>query len=838
MRTLTREEAAERAGLIRGVSCEIELDVSADGAWFKSRTRVRFECAVPGRSTFIELLAPTCRSIRLNGRELAVVDAYDGQRIALDRLEASNELVVEAECAYTESGEGVHRSVDPEDGQTYLFSECFLYEAQRIFACFDQPDLKASFTLHMVVPEGWIALSNGAGTETSPGHWTFEPTPPLPTYLVGVNAGPYETVRSVHGDLPLDLHCRRSMTGYLESDDILADARIALDFMGDLFGRPYPFSKLDLLFVPEVGGAMENAACITFSDDFLFRSPVTDTRRRDRTDVICHEIAHMWFGDLVTMRWWDDLWLNESFASYLSTLTMAMATRHETAWTTFALTEKAWGYWADQLPTTHPISADVPDALVTMLNMDGISYAKGAGTLKQLVAWVGLEPFRRGLQRYIKDNAFENTSILDLLAALEAASGRDLRRWAREWLQTAGVSTLASELTVDDRGRVASFAVLQSAPPANPTLRSHRIAIGTFDRDGAGMARTSRVEVDVVGARTDIPDLVGRSVPDLIVLNDDDLTWARTRLDDRSLRAVLDGAIPSIDEPLTRAVLWLALREMTLDAILPVGDYVRIVLDALPSEPEITMVEDLQRRTLTAITRLGDPARREERLGALADRSIGWLEVAPAGSDDQLAHARALARSAVDDRHVALLADWLNGRRVPEGLTIGPALRWEIVGRLAVIGRVGGAAIDVEYAGDPTASGAIGAATARVSLPTAAAKAEAWASVLAPEPPSLGVLQGMAAAFWHPEHADVCRPYVERYIPEVGARWGGSSQSVARILSRGLFPAVMVEASTAELIRPALADTTLAPAFRRILAEQLDDLERALATRGLDAAPS
>ena len=295
------------------------------------------------------------------------------------------------------------------------------------------------------------------------------------------------------------------------------------------------------------------------------------------------------------------------------------------------------------------------------------------------------------------------------------------------------------------------------------------------------MARTSRVEVDVVGARTDIPDLVGRSVPDLIVLNDDDLTWARTRLDDRSLRAVLDGAVPSIGEPLTRAVLWLALREMTLDAILPVGDYVRVVLDALPSEPEVTMVEDLQRRTLTAITRLGDHARREERLGALADRSIGWLEAAPAGSDDQLAHARALARSAVDDRHVTLLADWLSGRRVPEGLTIGPALRWEIVGRLAVIGRVGGAAIDVEYAGDPTASGAIGAATVRASLPTAAAKAEAWASVLGPEPPSLGVLQGMAAAFWHPEHADVCRPYVERYIPEVRARWGGSSQSVARV---------------------------------------------------------
>ena len=637
------------------------------------------------------------RCIRLNGRELAVVDAYDGQRIALDRLEASNELVVEAECDYTESGEGVHRSVDPEDGQTYLFSECFLYEAQRTFACFDQPDLKASFTLHMVVPEGWIALSNGAGTETSPGHWTFEPTPPLPTYLVGVNAGPYETVRSVHGDLPLDLHCRRSMTRYLESDDILADARIALDFMGDMFGRPYPFSKLDLLFVPEVGGAMENAACITFSDDFLFRSPVTDTRRRDRTDVICHEIAHMWFGDLVTMAM-----VGRPVAERVVRLVPVHA--HD-------------GHG-------HPTRDRVDD-----LRPDG----EGVGLLGGSTP--DDAPDLLGCPRRARDDAQHGRDLLrEGGRHAEAARGVGRPRAVpprpaalhqgqrvREHVdpgparraggrQRSGSSSMGARVAADrgrldsrvgaDRRRPRACRLVRDPPVGTASQPDASLASNRRSGPSTAMARGWRAHrgsrSTSSAPRTDIPDLVGRSVPDLIVLNDDDLTWARTRLDDRSLRAVLDGAIPSIDEPLTRAVLWLALREMTLDAILPVSNYVRIVLDALPSEPEITMVEDLQRRTLTAITRLGDPARREERLGALADRSIGWLEVAPAGSDTQLAHARALARSAVDDRHVALLADWLSGRRVPEGLTIGPALRWEIVGRLAVIGRVGGAAIDVE----------------------------------------------------------------------------------------------------------------------------------------------
>jgi aminopeptidase N len=767
---------------------------------------------------------------------LDVATAYDGERIALDGLAADNELVVEADCAYTRSSEGIHRFVDPEDGETYLYTESFLYEAQRIFACFDQPDLKASFSLRVRAPDGWTIVANGAGTEEAAGEWRFEPTPPLSTYLFAVCGGSYHVVRTEHEGLPISILCRRSLVPYLSADEIFDDARRSLDFLGGLFGRPYPFSKLDLVFIPEQQGAMENAACITFTDDLIYRPPVTEAQLRTLADFIAHEIAHMWFGDLVTMRWWDDLWLNESFASYLAALTLAEATRHRTSWTSFAMRDKSWGYWADQLPSTHPVSADVPDAIATMLNLDGISYSKGAGSLKQLVAWVGFEPFTRGLAQYIADHAFSNTTIRDLLAAFEAASGRDLDTWSREWLQTAGVATLSVRAMVSAEGRYETFEVEQSAPPAQPTLRSHRVAIGVFDRQDGGVARRGRIETDISGPLTPIPDLVGAATADLVVLNDDDLTWARTRLDERSLRAVLDGAIPSIEQPLTRAVLWLALREMMLDAVLPVGDYVRVVGDALGSETEISLLEDLYRQVIAAITRFGDQAARDRRLADLTRRSIGWVAAAAPGSDLQLGHAKGVMRTGVDADQTSLLRGWLDGDGVPEGLTLGQELRWLIVIRLATLGTIGADEIDAEQRRDPTYAGAARAATARASLPTADAKARVWSEVLGPEPPSLGVLQATLTGFWRPEQVELGRPYVDRYVPEIAARWG-ESQQVARVLAHGLFPWVVAEPATAETIRQA-ANDGLDPAFRRIIAEGLDDLERSIRTRAADTAPA
>ncbi len=484
----------------------------------------------------------------------------------------------------------------------------------------------------------------------------------------------------------------------------------------------------------------------------------------------------MWFGDLVTMRWWDDLWLNESFASYLATLMLVEATRHRTGWTAFILGDKAWGYWADQLPTTHPISADVPDAIATMLNLDGISYSKGAGALKQLVAWVGFEPFTRGLRAYIAEHAWSNTTIDDLMAALEAASGRDLQRWTHEWLQTAGLATLVPVVSTDGDGRLAGLAIEQSAPSDHPTLRSHRVAIGLYDRIDGRTHRRDRIEIDIEGARTLVhTDAVGAAA-DLIVVNDDDLTWAKTRLDDRSLASVLDGAIDGVEAPLARAVLWTALRQMTVDAVVPVADYLQALMAAIGQEPDITILDDLQRRVLIGINRLGVQTFRDQRLRELAARSLDWLAVAESAGDHQLAHARTVVRSAIDDEQLAIVRGWLAGRGVPDRLVIGPDLRWEIVARLAVLGRIEPAEIDRELEADSTSAGAEAAARARASLPTNAAKAAAWTDVLASDPPSAGILGAMVSGFWQPEQVELCRPYMERYVPEVAERWHDRSR--------------------------------------------------------------
>jgi aminopeptidase N len=832
MRTLTRDEAAARAALIQVESYDIELDLTTGDETYSTRCHVRFRCLEPGGSSFIELLAERCTAIELNGTALDPATAYNGERIALESLGIKNELIVEADCAYTHSGEGIHRFVDPEDGRTYLYSESFLYEAQRIFACFDQPDLKASFRLRVRAPEEWTVVANGTGSQTAPGEWSFEPTPPLPTYLFALCGGPYHVVASEHAGVPVSILCRQSLVRYVNADEIFETARRSLDFFGGLFGRPYPFSKLDLVFVPEQQGAMENAACITFMDDLIYRPPVTDAQLRTLAEFIAHEIAHMWFGDLVSMRWWDDLWLNESFATYMANLALAEATRHRTAWTTFAMRDKTWGYWADQLPSTHPISANVPDAIATMLNLDGISYSKGAGVLKQLVAWVGFEPFRQGLAQYIADHAFSNTTIRDLLAAFEAASGRDLEAWSREWLETAGVATLYPDTVVIEDGRYAMFEVEQTAPPVQPTLRSHRLAIGLFDRVDGRYVRRERVEIDVAGRNTEVPELIRVRGADLIVLNDDDLTWARTRLDDRSLQAVLDGAIPAIDDSLTRAVLWLAVREMMLDALLPVGEYVRIAADALGSETEISLLEDLYRRVISAITRFGNPERRDPRLADLTSRSIEWLSAAPPGSDIQLAHARGVMRTAVTPDQTALIRGWLETDDLPEGLTLGQELRWLIVIRLATLGVVGADDIVEEQRRDPTYSGSAKAGTARASLPSAETKARVWQEALSPEPPSLGILHATLTGFWQPEQVELARPYLQRYVPEVAGRWG-ESQQIARELGYSLFPWVVAEGSTADIIRRATSDN-LDPAFRRIIAEGLDDLERSIRTRAVD----
>ncbi|MGH3191331.1 MAG: aminopeptidase N, partial [Streptosporangiaceae bacterium] len=715
---LTRDEAMARSALIKVASYEVELDLTAkegNEATFGSMSVIRFGCSTPGSSAFVDLTAPAVRSITLNGTPVDP-GAFDGDRITLDGLADENVLRVAADCAYSRSGEGLHRFTDPADGRVYLYSDLETFDAHRVYACFDQPDMKASYQLTVTAPADWEVVSNmavdtvseegededlKAGDFEAPSfeapsfeapsfeapsfkarRWSFPPTAVLPTYITAVAAGPYHVVRDEHDGIPLGVFCRQSLAPYLDPDEILEVTRQGFDFFHGSFGMKYPFGKYDQLFVPEFKeGAMENAGCVTFLEAYIFRSRVTDYARESRGQTILHEMAHMWFGDLVTMRWWDDLWLNESFATWAGTLAQAEATRWAWAWTTFAQVHKAWAYRQDQLPSTHPIAADIPDIHAVEVNFDGITYAKGAAVLKQLVAYVGRENFLAGVRKYFAAYAWGNATLADLLAALEETSGRDLTVWSRDWLQTAGVNTLRPSYSVEGDGRFAEFAVEQEAVASHPVLRSHRIAIGLYDRTEAGLVRRHRVETDVAGPRTLVPELAGQPRPDLVLVNDEDLTYAKMRLDDHSLNTLI-GSITAFTDLLPAALCWAAAWDMCRDGEMAARDYVRLVLSGISSVSDTSVMQTLLQQASGAVRRFADPQWRETGLGLLADTLRDLLGEAAPGSDAQLTFVRAFAGAARSVEDLALLAGLLDGSVVLDGLAVDTDLRWTLLWRL------------------------------------------------------------------------------------------------------------------------------------------------------------
>nr|MDP9498006.1 aminopeptidase N [Actinomycetota bacterium] len=584
---LTRDEARERARLLRVESYDVDLDLrdQSTGRTFRSTTRVRFDCTEPGAGTFVELVAERLHAATLNGRDLDV-SGFDGERLALPDLTATNELVVDADCRYMRTGEGLHRFVDPVDEAVYLYTQFETYDAHRMYACFDQPDLKAEFRLAVQAPAGWTCVSGGAVEERPAdgveGRWVFARMPRVSTYITALVAGPYHEARDEHDGIALGLFCRASLAQHLDAEDLFAVTKQGFDFFHQVFDYRYPFGKYDQLFVPEFNaGAMENAGCVTFLEDYVFRSKVTDAAYERRAETVLHEMAHMWFGDLVTMRWWDDLWLNESFATYMAVFAQASATRWTGAWTTFANVEKTWAYRQDQLPSTHPIAADIRDMEDVRVNFDGITYAKGASVLKQLVAWVGQDAFLAAMRAYFRRHEYGNTVLADLLGELEAASGRDLSSWSAEWLETAGVNTLRPVFETGPDGTFTSFAIVQEAPEQHPALRSHRVAVGCYDLVDGALVRTAREELDVVGARTEVPALVGRPRPDLVLVNDDDLAYAKIRLDEGSLATLLRH-VGDVRESLPRALCWSAAWDMTRDAEMAARDYIELVVAGVP----------------------------------------------------------------------------------------------------------------------------------------------------------------------------------------------------------------------------------------------------------------
>ncbi|WP_241384128.1 aminopeptidase N [Rhodococcus sp. CH91] len=855
---LTREQAAERAAVLSVDNYNIELDLT-DGAGapgtttFRSVTTVRFD-ATEGASTFIDLIAQTVHSATLNGEAVDVSGYSEETGIALTGLAAHNELVVDAECLYTNTGEGLHRFVDPTDDAVYLYSQFETADAKRMFACFDQPDLKATFDLRVTAPHEWAVISNAETVQTAaaqPGTHIFRTTPRMSTYLVALIAGPYsvwsDEYTDEHGTIPLRIFCRASLAEFMDADRLFTETKQGFGFYHANFGIPYAFGKYDQLFVPEFNaGAMENAGAVTFLEDYVFRSKVTRYSYERRAETVLHEMAHMWFGDLVTMRWWDDLWLNESFATFASVLCQASATEYTNAWTTFANVEKSWAYRQDQLPSTHPIAADIPDLAAVEVNFDGITYAKGASVLKQLVAYVGQEPFLAGLREYFRDHAYGNATFDDLLAALEKASGRDLSDWGAQWLKTTGLNILRPDFDVDEQGRFTRFAVLQEgAAPGAGEFRVHRLAIGVYDDDGSGkLVRTHRVEIDVDATeRTEVPELVGVPRGAFVLVNDDDLTYCSVRLDEDSL-ATVTARVGDIAESLPRTLVWSAAWEMTRQAEMKARDFVALVQRGIAAETEVGVVQRLLMQAHTALEAYADPSWAEEHgRPDFANRLLELARESEPGSDHQLAFVNALTTAHLSPWHTEVLEELLGadpGTVGLPGLVVDTDLRWRIVQALAAAGEVDADGvqspfIDAEAERDPTAAGARQAAAARAARPQEAVKEQVWQSVVhddsVPNITARSVIGGFAPA----GQSSLLEPYVARYFAEVPGVWERRSSEVAQTVVIGLYPSWSISEQSV-----AAADEFLAgdhpPALRRLVVEGRAGVVRSLKARAFDAS--
>jgi aminopeptidase N len=847
MSVLTRDEAQTRARLIEVHHYTLDLDLTRGDEIFGSTTTIRFSARQPDVDTFAELMPAALHRVVLDGQELSLAGAdeviADGRLPLTGLAEGEHELRVETDMRYSRTGEGMHRFTDPADGETYLYTMCCMSDADDVFVCFDQPDLKAVFEVHVTAPPEWTVLGNGIATrvgEPHEGRWRFAPTPPISTYLLALAAGPYHSVRTEHAGLPFGLHVRRSLAPYLEadSDELFDITRRCFDHYHEIFDEPYPFDSYDQAFVPEFNsGAMENPGLVTFRDEFIYRSAVTDAERQTRAMVIAHEMAHMWFGDLVTMEWWDDIWLNESFAEYMGYQTLTEATRYTDIWADFGVRRKDWGYEADQRPSTHPVAPtpeQVPDTEAARLNFDGISYAKGASALRQLVAWLGEKNFLDGINNHFARHRFGNATLADFIDSLAEASGRDVHAWADRWLRTDGVDTLTPVITTSGGQWTAEIHHKGSHNGSSDsrTCRPHRIAIGLYDHEPAAphkLVLRDRVEAELAdGSPLTLPFTGPR--PDLLLLNDSDLTYAKIRLDPGSWKTVL-RSLSGLPDALSRAVVWNAALDMVRDGELPPGAYLDAARAHLPRETDIAIVQGVLAFARTQIADRYLPA--HKRAAALATISATCRDLLRRTEDGsgpglRLAAVRTFVDSATS---AAELSDWLGRDTVPGGPDLDPELRWQILRRLAVLGAVTPADIDAELARDSSATGQEGAARCRAALPDAEAKRAAWAALFEADGPELSnyLVTATALGFWQPEQHALLAEYVHGYFPaavDLAVRRG---PAIADSVARWGFPTT-VDETTLRLGEECLSadDPSVSPTLRRRFADELDDLRRAL----------
>lgn len=875
---LSRNDAATRKSFLTVHSYDVELDLSEaqdlSVPGFASRTSISFaaDLSVPDSAqTFLDFMGLGVESVLLNGAPLDVAEVVDDARIHLPGLAAENEVVVTATAAYSTSGEGLHRFVDPADGQTYTYTQYEPADARRVFANFEQPDLKAPFTFHVTAPSGWEVASNQSVVSKAPTakatvaaqaelpdsgttRWDFAPTLPISTYITTVLAGPYFKVEdhftmafppeSTHAgtsvDIPLAAYCRASLAPHFDADEIFKVTKAGLKYFNELFDYPYPFGKYDQAFVPEYNlGAMENPGLVTFTEAYLHASRATDSAYQQRANTIMHEMAHMWFGDLVTMSWWDDLWLKESFADFMGHLAVAEATEWgQKSWIMFASRRKAWAYTQDQLPTTHPIVADIPDLEAAKANFDGITYAKGASALKQLVAYVGQDAFIAGSREYFRNHEYSNTTLNDLLEPLSHASGRDLNEWASQWLGTSGMSTLIPDLDTE-KGAVTSLTIKQTSldPVTGSTaLRPHRLGISFFTYDAGALVKSQSFTLDVVGAETVVTDAVGSPVPDLVLVNDQDLSYAKVRLDPGSMSTAL-ASVGRIVDPLARSLVWSTLWNATRDGMLPATVYLRTVASHAGGEADTSLLQTLADNALHAVNHYcpaADRAHAAELLLAGVEHHLGQ---ATPGSDEQLIWVRTLAllgrgSDAVNSRSRELLA----GSDVPEGLEVDGSLRWLLWQQLAARGAATIAELDAELAADTTAEHRANHCTAVAALPEAALKQQRWAEAVEQTALSNQLLSATIEGFMMGSQ-ELLEPYAERYFEVIESVWNTRSLEIAGRIVRGLFPAHQdLAGGLTPEHHPVVHRTdqwlaehpNAARGLRRIVLEQRDHLLRAL----------
>jgi aminopeptidase N len=821
MPSLTRHEASLRSALVRVTRMEVDLDLDRGAEHFLSRTRITFTSAQPGATTFLDVKPVELQSLVVNGVAVDPAGLVDG-RITLEGLAAENVLEAEAVMAYSRDGQGLHRATDPADGADYVYGHLFLDAGPRVFACFDQPDLKAPYAVTVTAPTSWVVVGNGAASQLSPGRWALAETQPLATYFVTVCAGPFVSIRDEHDGIPLGIHARASLRDALEREapQMLEVTKASFDYYHSLFGIRYPFGEYHQVFVPEFNaGAMENPGCVTFRDTYVFRGSAARDEVLARSNTIAHEMAHMWFGDLVTMRWWDDLWLNESFAEYMAHRTCVAATEFTDAWVDSTVARKAWGYAAERTPSTHPVAGSPAlDAEAALQDFDGISYAKGAAVLRQLIALIGDDAFIAGVTAYLRENSFGNGTLADFLGSIERAAGRDLGDWSRAWLLTAGVDVISV-----DR---ASGVVNRTAPERFPADRPHALDVAGF---ADGIERY-RVPVTLSADRTEVAALSMAPDSEVVVPNASDLTWATVALDPQTV-AALPTALARVPDGQARAVVWVALLDGVCLGTVDPRAVMRTFATAWPRESSDSVLNRVATSVLGRLVPTFLPsAEHDSALEVVATAARELLSTAAPGSSRALLAARTLARSS-DDRE--LLLAWADGQDLPPALVGDSDFRWIVIRNLASRGLLERDDVDRFHTQDDTLQGRLGALTATAALPGAEAKAWAWAELTTNRQRSNYELNALAQGFWSAPGPEVLRPYVPRYFEDVAAMtaWVGED-AIARVATLA-YPGRVGEPETLEASRSALAGGGLSPAVRRAMVDGESDLREALASRAL-----